>query len=930
MLLVCGGESAFFLIAMKNETITPNLLSPQQTNVADIIQRLERCATIVTGNQRLARHLHQIFNQVKISEGRKTWPAPDILPWNAWLQRLWQETIVSGNMPVGKYLLDSHQEQYIWHEILSVRDKDFSMRAADQMVIRIMDAWQTLQAWCVSVEAKDFDYNDDSRLFGGLLSAFETRCRENGWLSLANLPETLLEGFRQAAIPLPSEVGLIGFDELVPQQLSLLRAMAQAGCSPQWLLLSGKSAQVARIACTDSRSEVRLAAHWIRQRLEENPAARIALVVPELTTQREMVCHTLDEALFPRVLQPGCHDLVRPYNLSLGKQLSRLISVSVALDILNFSNTVTELFEVSRLLLSPFIVGWEQEASARALLDARFREIGEWNISLQTLLRHASSKGQPYSCPLLTQSFEELARLAQMRPALASPGAWANWFEQWLKVAGWPGSHTLSSEEYQVIQSWQSLLREFAMLDWVAQPMTLDIALGKLKQMAANTVFQPESMAASVQVLGLLETNGLQFDCLWLMGLHAGVLPMQPRPNPFIPLPLQRQAGMPHSSARRELSVAESLLQRITESANEIIVSYPQRDGDEILTQSPLIDAFPAMNEKLFAMDSRLSWRNIVHRSSRLVVLEDDPAPSLDSRHVVGGSRVFKLQAACPFLAFAELRLGARPLGKVQIGLDAAVRGKLLHRIMEMVWAVLDSWEGLIAMSQDQLKRLIANKVNEAVREIAPRYPQTLGKRLRALEIERLSHLTQAWLELEKNRSPFRVSDREKEAELCLGGVRAHMRIDRIDELACGSKLLIDYKTGLVKPTQWFGERPDEPQLPLYSLIFSDELAGVAFAQVKAGDIAFKGVAREEECAPGISSFKNLAQTCNYVSWSEVLANWRQTLEKLGQDFLAGKADVDPKQYPVTCTYCALKPLCRIDELSEFASARNDSMVGDC
>lgn len=319
-------------------------------------------------------------------------------------------------------------------------------------------------------------------------------------------------------------------------------------------------------------------------------------------------------------------------------------------------------------------------------------------------------------------------------------------------------------------------------------------------------------------------------------------------------------------------------------------------------------------------------WQDIVHHSGRLVALEEDPAPPFGSTSIVGGSRAFKLQAACPFLAFAELRLGARPLGKVQIGLNALVRGNLLHRIMEMIWADLNSWESLVGMPQDQLNELIASKAKVAVNEVAPRYPQALSKRLRVLEIERLRGLTQSWMELEKDRMPFWVSDREKEAELHLDDLQVRLRIDRIDELACGDKLLIDYKTGLVKPAQWFGERPDEPQLPLYSLIFPDKLAGMAFAQIKMGDIAFKGVARGEEYALGVSSFKQLEQTCNYTSWSEVLADWRQTLSKLGRDFLDGKAEVNPKNYPVTCTHCAVKPLCRINELTEFVSAENDLM----
>src|SRR5690606_29010314 len=108
------------------------------------------------------------------------------------------------------------------------------------------------------------------------------------------------------------------------------------------------------------------------------------------------------------------------------------------------------------------------------------------------------------------------------------------------------------------------------------RPISLNTALNQLKRMAASTIFQPESLAAPVQVLGLLETSGLQFDHIWITGLHDGVWPASPRPNPFIPLPLQRKIGTPHSSAKRELHIAESLLHRIIGSAGEVVLSYPQ------------------------------------------------------------------------------------------------------------------------------------------------------------------------------------------------------------------------------------------------------------------------------------------------------------------------------------------------------------------
>jgi hypothetical protein len=47
---------------------------------------------------------------------------------------------------------------------------------------------------------------------------------------------------------------------------------------------------------------------------------------------------------------------------------------------------------------------------------------------------------------------------------------------------------------------------------------------------------------------------------------------------------------------------------------------------------------------------------------------------------------------------------------------------------------------------------------------------------------------------------------------------------------------------------------------------------------------------------------------------AEQLDNWKVYIERLAKDFLSGRADVDPRDYPKTCERCGLQTLCRIQE----------------
>ena len=73
----------------------------------------------------------------------------------------------------------------------------------------------------------------------------------------------------------------------------------------------------------------------------------------------------------------------------------------------------------------------------------------------------------------------------------------------------------------------------------------------------------------------------LRFDHLWVLGLHDEAIPPPAQPNPFLPLGLQRDRGLPHSSAQRELEFHRKLLARLSASAGEVVFSYPQWEGDQ-------------------------------------------------------------------------------------------------------------------------------------------------------------------------------------------------------------------------------------------------------------------------------------------------------------------------------------------------------------
>jgi ATP-dependent helicase/DNAse subunit B len=132
----------------------------------------------------------------------------------------------------------------------------------------------------------------------------------------------------------------------------------------------------------------------------------------------------------------------------------------------------------------------------------------------------------------------------------------------------------------------------------------------------------------------------------------------------------------------------------------------------------------------------------------------------------------------------------------------------------------------------------------------------------------------------------------------------------------------MDYKTGFHSMNGWFKERLSEPQLPLYAAISHDTehpFSSIGFAQIKQGDMRFKSVVSEnhlyaEKSVPGFMSVARIHNALAPSTWQALMTHFKQSLEKLADDFCNGSAVVDPLSISV-CTTCDLKTVCRYQSL---------------
>jgi ATP-dependent helicase/nuclease subunit B len=874
-------------------------------DISGLVGYLESDQVILTPNQRLARRIRLGWGRWQVEQGRDCWNSPPVMSLQQWWQHCYEMAVVAGaQLP---NLLTSAQELALWQTCIQQHPASAVLlrpRGAAQLA---RDAYQHIQQWQIDWRsepmASTFKVDADASLFLEWLEEFEQQLQTR---QLSTMQQLL----PQLAAQHPCEVIVLAeFDELSPLYLQSLQAQAQTVENYSFRADSGSHRIV---ACEDSDGEVLAAAAWAQQIWSRDPEARVGLLVPQLQQRRQTVQRALQQA-FSNVA--GLQRKALPVNFSAGVSLDSCGVVRTALGLLKLATEDSNLPLLVQLLHSRYRDNTEflQEQQLIQRLYRRGRE-----RVAASLLRHECARIKVGAAEVGLQLGRQLLELSQQRELRERhlPSQWGAMFSACLERLGWPGNAALDSEEYQQIEHWHGALAQLAELDRVCKPLTFSAALGQLQQICREAVFQSQTEDAQIQVLGLLEAAGLQFDYLWLCGMGSNEWPPAATPTPFIPGQLQRQLNLPHANAERELQYAQGLMHQFIACGADIVASYSRFDADVAQPPSPLLNELAATEEIIESGGYAPAWLEIqAQNQGRFYSDETAPGVSdIEATDLRGGSGLIADQSQCPFRAFAYHRLGARPLPDLAVALTAAERGSILHDALYTLWGELANSSALKASSEEEREQLIVRACTAAVGEFRRHHPQPEIQALLDIEQRRLQTLLKAWLQLEAEREDFEVLAREEGSTIELGKLRLQLRIDRIDQLASGGKMIIDYKSGSGEIRYWGGERPQQPQLPLYAQALGDEVEAVSFAIVSSRECAFRGLGRHTD-TPGIKNdIASAARTWEQApqDWDTLQEYWQRSLARLAQDFLDGKALVDPVDKRNTCTWCGLESLCRI------------------
>lgn len=906
----------------------------------------------ICSTTRLMRGIHMQYQQQQINAGIAQWQTAEVSTLAMWLDTLIGHASLLGILPsdaLPVLTLSQVAESYLWEQAIETclaKHEAAALFDICALAKSAIEANNLMLNWQLSeVDINQHFMTQETRQFLRWRHTFEALCAKQQALEPARLMAlqiNLIEKYRDAislAIALPKQILLAGFDRVTPLEKHLFELLKTCGVATEMATLNtSQNSNIQYYSLNDSRAECRAAVAWAKRKLLENPSAQLAIISPALGNIRRELADLLDDTFHPETLQPSQCEKPRCYDFSLGLALTEYPIVHSALQLLRLAASKAKVtFEEVTPILQDVYWGSAFEIDARALLDAYLRKKMNASYGIEALITQASKlQAEGAQLTLLVQHLVVISQFQKQAHLRQVPSLWVVSLKNLLDSIQWAKSRDLSSHEFQAQKSFDERLQELAMLDFILGKINASEAVQKITELCSATMFQAESTGdVHIQLLGLLETPAVQLDAVWAMNMNDQHWPPPVKLNPLLPAELQRNRGTPNASAGVQSIFASLVHQRLMLSAPEIIFSYSLKEDERELRPSPLLNdnlaqTLTSPTEMIQTLAEQLAQPAIMQ------MLDDSLAPAVGvDEKVHGGVKLFATQAICPAWAFYQYRLGASKLETPIDGLDNMSRGSLLHKVLQLFWQDCQSLSNLKAMTDERRTLAIETAIAQSMLELGQEITVHLPPQVMQIEQQRLQQLLEFWLNLELERADFKVHACEEKHSIEVEGLPVKFTIDRIDALADGGLVVIDYKTSAVVANKsWADDRISEPQLPIYvSLALKYEsVVAVCFAKVRTDESKFIGLSVEEGVLPEVTALhkvKNSSAFIKFADWDTLLEHWYTSLTNIAHEIKSGVASTTFNK-ETDLNYCEVLPLLRLPERSmQFEKLQSAVNAGD-
>jgi RecB family exonuclease len=586
------------------------------------------------------------------------------------------------------------------------------------------------------------------------------------------------------------------------------------------------------------------------------------------------------------------------------------------------------------LVLSTYYGQWSANSDRLARADIAWRKRG-LDTDLHALL-HALSEEAPEPLSHLNGNNKTLAKVlgSFAKESRRTGAGWIRILEEFWDEVGFPViADEADTGAWRHFTTLLHRIRE----DLKETSFHLGDFTGLLQHLLAEELVHIRgSEEAGIQVLGIIESRGLSFDKLYVLGLSAGSLPRPVRALPF--LDAWERLQVQGATVESQYIFAQEAFRHLLACAPHVTLIRPEEEAAEPLTPSPfwaqiLAEETSCTIDPWNSPDSvwaRATWLQQARRGLANPVPYPPDDPPVEDNFLPKKVSVSQLATAfvCPFRFYAETILKLFPLDELMMGISPLERGSRLHKALALFTRRCRD-QGLVekrdrAAMEDLLKACSDEALLSDCSQARHTDKDALGRHSRAMERRRwiggndeAPGLLTQWLNLELERLDEGWCWLSEESSFD-GLAAPHWpfsvagRIDRVDRHKDKGIMMWDYKSGEHPSRQAVLEYLIDPQVPAYVLAAEEH----RIAEIR------KELGSHRPVSGGYIVLRRPASVSHLVlrpkggSWSPVLQRLKESVARLSKVLASGQFTAQP--YPVSdavrqekaCQYCLYRPLC--------------------
>lgn len=365
-----------------------------------------------------------------------------------------------------------------------------------------------------------------------------------------------------------------------------------------------------------------------------------------------------------------------------------------------------------------------------------------------------------------------------------------------------------------LVQVWQLIMQLqqlFATLP--QQQLSLSFLANSIRRHIGATIvpFEGEPLHG-LQIMGLLESRGLDFEHILILGANEGILPHVKRPVSFLPDNIRRAFKLPlpeHGDAISAYHFYRLLhrCQSMTLAYNTAITEHSTGEITRFVAQLAYETKFNISETGLrFNLKTTAPLKITIAKSPEVMRLCNPYFLKTNPKYL--SPSAINTYLTCRLQFYYRYIAGLKEPDEVQDEVDAAVFGSVVHKLMELLYQALlkknNHWNVTaddVKWMQSQIDVLLPEAFRQGWRQKSKSPVQFTGRLLIVAEV--VKQYANEYLAYDATQTPFAIEDLETtfrepfwiqvgdyKRPVVFGGY-----IDRVDNVA-GVYRMVDYKTG--------------------------------------------------------------------------------------------------------------------------------------